>query len=51
MRQVMPVNAFGTLAEVGAGMIVYFLVLLLSREELTQKALDTVRNRGGKEHA
>ncbi|MBR2592130.1 MAG: polysaccharide biosynthesis C-terminal domain-containing protein [Oscillospiraceae bacterium] len=51
MRQVMPVNAFGTLAEVGAGMIVYFLVLLLSKEELTQKALAAVRNRGGKEHA
>ena len=46
LRTVMPVNAIGTLAEVGAGMIVYFLTLFIAREELCMKALDTLKNRG-----
>ena len=46
LRMVMPVNALGTIAEVLAGMLVYFLTLLLTKEELCMKALDTVKNRG-----
>ena len=47
LTRILPVGTLYTFAEVAAGMAVYAAVLLITREELTFKALSALKNRKG----
>ena len=51
LTKVLPIGTLYTLIEVAAGMIVYAAVLLISREELVMKVLNTLFKRGGAANA
>ena len=51
LTRVLPIGTLYTLIEVAAGMIVYAAVLLISREELVMKVLNTLFKRGGAANA
>lgn len=51
LTKLFPIGTLYTLIEVFAGMAVYAAVLLISREELTMKALGALHRRGGSANA
>ena len=51
LTTILPVGTFYTLIEVAAGMLVYAVILLVTREELVMKVLSALKRRNGESHA